>query len=104
MKTGWQNIDGKTYYFDENNTEGRWGTKHKGWLKKQKTNGIGYNWYYFNEKGDIVTGWYEKEPNAKYYFSDSHTDYGVMKTGEVNINGVTYYFNSDGTLAKNTIQ
>lgn len=102
MKTGWQNIDGKTYYFDENNTEGSWGSKHKGWLRKQKTNGVGYNWYYFNDNGDIVTGWYEKEPNVKYYFSDSVTEYGLMKTGIVTINGARYYFKSDGILARNT--
>lgn len=101
MKTGMQNIEGKIYFFNKNNTQGSWGAKHTGWLNKQRTGAPGYDWYYFNENGDIVTGWYEKEPNVKYYFSDNPTEYGVMKTGVVNIDGTRYYFKSDGILARN---
>ena len=61
VKTGWQEIDGKNYFFEED------GTPHKGWLNyKNKT-------YYTNEKGEILTGSQyikEGEKKAGYYYFD----------------------------------
>ncbi|MCM1157393.1 MAG: hypothetical protein NC300_04305 [Bacteroidales bacterium] len=97
VKTGWQRIDGKTYYFSPGN-----GEMLTGWQKiagkkyyfspgngemftgKRK---IGTKTYYFNANGVMQTG-RKKIGNAVYYFNAK----GVMKTGWVKTAGKKYYF------------
>ena len=79
--TGWQEIDGKTYYYDDN------GNKVTGWqtIKRHK--------YYFDENGVMQTGLHEISGKT-YYFGDD----GAMRTGWQKIDDDWYYFNSDGTM------
>ena len=81
--TGWQEIDGRTYYFLED------GERAIGFVK------VGDKWYYMNTAGVLVTGW--KEVDGKLYYMDEN---GVMATGKQEINGRTYYFASSGFLYK----
>lgn len=80
--TGWQTIDGKKYYY---NDEGR---KVKG---PQKIDG---NWYYFNSAGEMQTGAIKLQGN--WYYLDPET--GAMLTGPQQIDGNWYYFNSQGIM------
>lgn len=106
VKSDWKQISGKWYYFNTN------GIMQKGLQTIKGTK------YYLNDKGAMITGW-QKINNNSYYFSDNGgmqygwlnlgniTYYlddvtGIMASGEKNINGKKYRFNSDGSLVKNT--
>ena len=77
--TGWQEIDGRTYYFTD---EGR---RVIGFVK------VGDSWYYMNSAGVKTTGWVE-EDGKRYYLNEK----GVMLTGKQEIDGRTYYFSPSG--------
>lgn len=53
---------------------------------------MGGNWYYFDNNGKIVTGWYKV--GAWYYFDES----GVMQTGWQLIDGKWYYLRPSGSM------
>lgn len=59
-----------------------------GWREIQESR------YHFDENGSMTAGWYE-EDTSKYYFDED----GKMHTGWLEENGEKYYFNSDGTMA-----
>ena len=80
--TGWQVIDGKTYYLDDS------GNKVTGWKK------IDGNKYYFDKEGVMQTGWQEIGGKT-YYFGDN----GVMRISWQLIDEDWYYFNPDGVMA-----
>ena len=80
--TGWQEIDGKKYYYDS------YGKPVTG-LKK-----IDGKSYYFNSKGVLQTGWLTSG-TKKYYFDPTT---GAMATGVKKIEGKTYAFGSDGVM------
>ena len=80
--TGWQVIDGKTYYFDDS------GNKVTGWQK------IGRNTYYFDKDGVMQTGWQVIDGN-KFYLGDD----GVMRISWQLIDEDWYYFYRDGKMA-----
>ena len=107
VKTGFQTINGKTYYIKKD------GSKHKGWLELNGTK------YYFNTKtgvqvkgwlkdskgnkryftskaGAMVTGWIENGKGQKRYFDPST---GIMKTRWMTLNGKKYYFYSNSGVA-----
>ncbi|MBQ9015702.1 MAG: L,D-transpeptidase family protein [Firmicutes bacterium] len=104
MKTGWQNIDGKRYYFQSS------GARLTGLNKigsttyylnpemKIGSQTISGKKYYFNtSSGGMVKGWLTIG-SAKYYYDPSN---GVMKTGWQTIKDNKYYFNpSDGAMVK----
>lgn len=81
--TGFENIDGNTYYFDKN------GYLKTGWVTF--SNG---KKYYFSEKNGMRTGWLKMTDGTAYYMGDD----GVMTTGWQNIDGETYYFKTDGKM------
>lgn len=56
MKTGWQLLDGKWYYMNEQH-DGRFGAMVTGWKE------VGGTWYYFNEHSDGYKGCMLKEKN-----------------------------------------
>ena len=101
--TGWQVINGKTYYFDS------YGFKATYWVNNDKN-----NTYYLGSDGAMRTGW-QKIGSSKYYFSSQgvmrtgwrkiqgHTYYmgndGIVRTGFRKINGNVYYFDNDGKMA-----
>ena len=104
-QTGFQIIDGKTYFFSRiGNNEMRTGMFN--------IDGVGY---YFNEEGIMQTGWYNDGTNTYYFDEDGKRASGFkkiedntyffsrignneMRTGMFNIDGVGYYFNEEGMM------
>ena len=119
--TGWQQIDGRTYFFTET------GTMHTGWLEE------GGSRFYLDNSGSPVQGWqtiqgvkhrfdeagkpmqgFLEEDGKRFYlnengspeagfFSDGETAYFVLDSGSI-ISGWltfaqgTYYLNEDGSV------
>ncbi len=81
MLTGWQQISGIWYYFEND------GAMKNGWLNQEN------NWYYLDDNGAMLTG-FQKINGNQYYLSDS----GVMQTGLLRIDTKVYMFASDGAL------
>ena len=83
--TGWQIIDRKTYYFLDS------GVQAYGWKE------INGSWYYFDyfEGGAMATGWLTNLETGKYYFGED----GRMATGWQKIDGNMYYFLDNGVQA-----
>ena len=79
---GWQEIEGKRYYFVPDA-----GIRATGWTQ------IGTDRYYFGEDGVVRTGWQEVS-GAKYYLGAS----GKLVTGLYSIDGKGYYFRKDGVM------
>lgn len=99
-KTGFQTVNGKTYYIDSD------GKKHTGWLtlngkkyyfQKDGVQVKGWltlkgNKYYFTSKaGAMVKGWIENSKGQRRYFIKKT---GIMATKWLKLNGNTYYFYS----------
>ena len=80
--TGWQEIDGKRYYFDPDS-----GAMSTGWRT------IGDSRYHFTPSGNPSTGWAEIDGNTYYFNADS-----ILLTLWQEIDGSTYYLGEDGTL------
>ncbi|MBI6023966.1 cell wall-binding protein [Clostridium perfringens] len=93
VQSGWQTIDGKTYYFDE----------HNGMAKGVSCISTGYNYevYLFNEDGSLVTGNGWKEINGKWYYFNNNNS---LANGWKTINGKTYYFSSHMSIGPTLIQ
>ncbi len=83
VKTGWQKVGGKWYYFNSK------GKKQTGWICVQK------KWYYLNGSGVMQTGWIAS--GGKWYYLNGS---GVMQTGWLAIGGKWYYLNSSGAMAE----
>ncbi len=79
MQTGFQTINGKTYYFRKTN-----GRRLTGWLSVS-SNGTKYR-YYFNENGVMQTG-LQTIDEKMYYFSSK----GIMQKGWIRTSKGTYY-------------
>ena len=109
--TGWKEIDGQQYYFDEQgwmcfqSVEIINGKRYlflksgtlasEGWQKFIYNDGD-YQYYYTNPDGTIVTGWKEIDGH-QYYFDDS----GIMYwNGPNEVDGKYYFFDTSGALAK----
>ena len=80
MFYGWQNIDGKVYYFDKVTGKMTVGQKN-----------IGGHWYLFDSKGVMQRGfqYIANQSKTVYYNKD-----GWMLYGHQLINGKKYYFNT----------
>ena len=93
VQSGWQTIDGKTYYFDE----------HNGMAKGVSciSTGDNYEVYLFNEDGSLVTGNGWKEINGKWYYFNNNNS---LANGWKTINGKTYYFSSHMSIGPTLIQ
>ena len=60
--------------------------------------------YYFDEKGQMATGWVKDAAGSMYFFETANTaDVGKMTTGWKQINGGYYYFGSDGKMYTNGV-
>jgi len=81
MATYWQEIDGCTYYFSGDGTRdtGLWS--------------IDGSKYYFSEEGILQTGWVDL--NASRYYMDAA---GAMVTGWQDIDGRRYHFRESGAM------
>ena len=102
IQPGWNEKDGKWYYYDENGNPvksnwvqdgSRWyyfdasGLMATGWQQ------IGGRWYFFNSSGAMQTGWVSD--GGKWYYMNSS---GAMQTGWVSDGGKWYYMNSSGVM------
>ena len=105
--TGFVDYDGETYHFSNSIT-----SDEKKWIRTNAT------WYYADAKGALVHGWL-KNGNYYYYLKDDGSistglctidddtyffdDSGQMlSAGWKWINKKCYYFQKDGTMAKNS--
>ena len=100
--TGFQNIDGKTYFLSRDKT--RYGALREGMIKigeetfylnpDLKKGWFEYNGnkYYANEQGEIQVGVQEVDGKI-YFFSRDKTKYGANKTGMFLLGDKAYYFN-----------
>lgn len=110
-KTGWQTVDGYTYYYKSNGTMKTGLLKYKKQYyylrKKADENGpkgsmvtgfytIGEYTYYFSAEGVRQTGW-QTIDGSVYYFS-TESPVGAMLTGRQKIGSYYYYFASDGKM------
>ncbi|MBR3403151.1 MAG: leucine-rich repeat protein, partial [Parasporobacterium sp.] len=101
VRTGWQQIDGKWYYYNTNGIAltgwqkigSKWyylgtdGVMKTGWVKVSKS------WYYMNSSGVMQTGW--KKVSGKWYYLGTN---GVMRTGWQEVSGSRYYLGTDGIM------
>ena len=77
---GWQEIDGKKYFFVPDA-----GIRATGWIQ------IGIERYYFDENGILQTGW-QTILDKQYYFAEE----GHLVTGWAEVDDVLYCFGKDG--------
>ncbi|MCD8022067.1 MAG: hypothetical protein LUF30_03515, partial [Lachnospiraceae bacterium] len=93
IKTGWQEINGKTYYFRKSGSSAPKGSAITG-LKK-----IGQDRYYFSSDGVLQTGWVEIN-GYQYYFRKSAASghKGAAATGLIKIGDYRYCFTSTGKM------
>ncbi len=104
MKTGFTEIDGKTYYLEAN------GEKHTGLLETDS--GI----YYFKDNGEMATGFVSEAGETMYFNSEGLKEQGTIQTqgktyildengytqtGWVEDDGEKYYLNEDGSVVTN---
>lgn len=78
-KTGFTQINGKTYYLNEN------GEKLTGTFKDNSGS------YYFNDKGEMATGFVKQDGSTYYYNED-----GQLESGLITENGKTYVLDKEG--------
>ncbi len=74
------------------NSRGWWYSYSDGSYPAGEWASISGKWYYFNDRGYMVTGW--QKIGKWYYFSES----GAMVTGWKEIKGVWYFFNPGGAM------
>ena len=99
VKSSWEKVNGKWYYFDEDGESVRWSQRiggkwyyfdrdcsmHRGWLRWAADS----SWSYFGSGGAQLTGW-QKIGGKWYYLNPSD---GKAVTGSQRIGGKWYYFN-----------
>lgn len=86
MKSGWRKMDGSWYHFGASDD----GAMKTGWQIIDKCT------YYFKADGRMLTGW--QEIDGKTYYL-GHGDDGAMKKGWRTMNGKKYYFKDSGELS-----
>ena len=98
-----------TAYPEQGNDQG-WTSNGLGWRVKKPdgnyANNEWYysswngeeNWYHFDERGYLQSGWLTDADGQKYYLYNAHDgQYGRMLTGWNEINGRWYFFNTAAT-------
>jgi len=85
--TGWQQVEGKWYFFGQDNLMKKW------WVKDNGT------WYYLNGSGEMQTGWLQD--NGTWYYLEGS---GALKVSQwFEVEGKWYYVDASGALAVNTV-
>ena len=84
--TGWQDIDGAWYYF-----ENKGNAFGPGWKQ------IDRRWYYFGEDHKMRTGWIQLGDYWYYLNEGANDTYGAMLTGTQTIGGTSYYLNDNAS-------
>ena len=104
VKSSWEKVNGKWYYFDEDGESVRWSQRiggkwyyfdrdcsmHRGWLRWAADS----SWSYFGSGGAQLTGW-QKIGGKWYYLNPSD---GKAVTGSQRIGGKWYYFDRDCSM------
>lgn len=85
--TGWQTVDGKTYYFADD------GCKVTGWLETEQGK------YCLDEHGNPKTGWFSDESGTYLLKSD-----GGICTGWIETEKGNCYFGQDGKIATGILE
>ena len=82
LPRGWRTLDdGRKFYYEH-------GVKRTdSWLQEDD------DWFFFDSKGEVVTGWWDVD-GVLYYFHDN----GVMLTGWQTVDGSRYYLGKDGVM------
>ena len=80
--TGWQEINGKKYFFTKKGV-----LENDGWKKD------GDHTYYLTKDGSVMTGWMELGKDIYYFDAD-----GLMLTGKQRIGSAKCVFGDDGKL------
>ena len=98
--TGWQTVDGKTYYYGDDSVL-RTGVvlidgsiycfDETGALLPRGWQTVGEKTYYLNENGTAYLGWLELD-GKRYYLKED----GTLARGEVEIDGEKWFFTSTG--------
>ena len=100
--SAWKKVNGKWYYFDNNNVE------VTGLKEIDKVNyyfvdsgamAVGWEWhdgayYYYQASGAMLKEWYKEA--GKWYYLNPET--GKMVTGKQEVSGKYYYFNDSGAM------
>lgn len=91
VQYGWSQEEGSwRYYYDD-------GTYATGICYLEDNDGYDYSYYYFGENGLMETGWIYTDGSVYYFYPD-----GKGAKGGVNvIDGISYYFYWDASLATN---
>ena len=126
VKTGWQKIDGKWYYYDSNSVlqKSKWINTNSKWYYVDKTGEMQTSkwinaknkWYYVGKTGEMQTSKWINVKNKWYYVGKTgemqtskwinvkNKWYYVSKTGEmqtskwINVNSKWYYVNKTGEM------
>lgn len=103
MQTGLVKVDGNTYYFGDDGIMQtgmaeiggkRYYFNDEGVMQTGMVQ-VEKSWYYFNKKGVMQTGW-KTIKKKKYYFDPES---GIRQRGKKTIDGAVYYFDKDGVMA-----
>ncbi len=95
LKSGFKEIDGKYYQFDDRDVAGKFGRLQTGWVM------AGEDVYYYSKDGEKAVGL--KTINGRiYYFrkSSNAVRRGLVFTGWKVISGKRYYFRDKGEIGK----
>ena len=85
--TGWQQVEGKWYFFGQDNLMKKW------WVKDNGT------WYYLNGSGEMQTGWLQD--NGTWYYLEGS---GALKVSQwFEVEGKWYHVDASGALSVNTV-
>lgn len=94
MATKWHQVNSEWYYFDAES-----GVMKTGWIQEYDATG-NLQWYYLDNKGKMVKGWYEDLNTGDWYYL--HVEKGHMLSGWQYIGSNWYYFYTSGKMAKST--
>ena len=87
LVTGWQQVEGKWYFFGQDNLMKKW------WVKDNGT------WYYLNGSGEMETGWLQD--NGTWYYLEGS---GALKVNQwFEVEGKWYHVDASGALSVNTV-
>lgn len=81
MATGWKQLDGTWYYLQS------WGGTALGWAS------IDGSWYWFDANGAMATGW--KQLDGSWYYLQS---WGGAAVGWQQVDGAWYHFDASGVM------
>ena len=106
MRTGWQEVSGKWYYLGTNGVmrmnwqevSGKWYYLGTNGVMRTNWQEISGKWYYLGTNGVMRTNW--QQVSGKWYYLGTN---GVMRTGWQELGSAWYYFNASGVMADDGI-